>query len=382
MSKPTRKTSSKAAAEKKVQPPSLEGKSDTTPSPRKSSKGLWIGIAGGLVVLICVFGLLLLVAGGFAAYFLRPQLAEGDFELKGREQVRQDYAEWLESRRAFAESLKQDEEAVFGSLPDGGKPVGILDKWTQLPGSVAAEKSLKERIGSQFQLLDLQPVQYTKEKDQLSITYLATLKSRYEVSWVQVDEVDLEGLGSKEKDLAPLLVLSSDLPAGQAYDTANAQSAIAKNAKLDFYWTVDEYEKQKDGWVLVGADPFPIQQGKEWERQILTDTSQSSRTVLRTSADLAQEQQIQEQALRSFTERIATIESESAAYHQQVMSAVGGAPSRSSSKFGGSGSGEPTKSVARVGGGAGTGAAIGAIAGGGVGAGWGAFAGAGAGAIY
>jgi hypothetical protein len=397
---PLPKTHAAKDSKEQSEKPAAAGKSDAneTSTSRfffKNNKLVAL-VAGGLVLVVLLLMVISVTGLAVAAYVLRPQLAAGDNEIRSKEILHSQYEQWISARQELAaispdsttaaESQASAEETptkhILGSIPEGGKSVGTLDTWLRLPANDAAEDALKSRITDSFRIIELEPVAYAIDEDSMWITYLVTLRARYEMFWADFDRISVLDATLWEAKLYPLLLASTDLAPGYTYSLEGAPQAFTQGEELSFYWVVDGYEKQDGQWALVTAEPVPVQQDPAFENMVLRDKRLRDQSFLRSSAQLAAELEIQNRAVREFGDRMVVIESDSAAQREKLLAAVGPKPQMSDAKFGGSGSGEPTRTAARVGGGAASGAAVGAVADGGSGAGWGALAGAGAGAIY
>ncbi len=239
----------------------------------------------------------------------------------------------------------------------GPPQVSWIQKW-RLPKESDVVAFL-ERSG--LKIGKIEPVAFEKTKTGCTATYqvYATVPSRlYRMlpqKWNPAEK-DLRRIGN-------VLVFNPGLPAGEAWDAQSARIAAEAGKKLTFTWkiTQDDVFKTTTTDALVFGD------------------------------HLFTEQQVHD-AQAQTANAIAMIEREVGSVHKQVaefksdqLAQIPANPPRPellSKKWGGSGSGEPTRTGVRAVGGAAAGAGIGALAGGGNGAAIGAGAGLLGGLIY
>lgn len=207
----------------------------------------------------------------------------------------------------------------------------------------------------------IEPIAYEENDKQQTATYEV-----YAVVPTKLFKMASRQWLPKEKELQPfgsVIVFNPGLPAGYAWDTEAAQVAAEAGKKVTLTW------------------------------RITTDRTYNVTTtdVLQLGNNLFTEQQVNDaraqtaQAISALQNEVAQIKAKIAEFKSAQLAQVPAdppAPEMLSKKWGGSGSGEPTKTGMRTLGGAATGAAIGGLAGGGEGAGIGAGAGLLGGLIY
>jgi len=207
----------------------------------------------------------------------------------------------------------------------------------------------------------IEPVEFEKTKTGAAVTYqvYATVPSRlYRMTsrkWNPAEK-ELRRFGS-------VLVFNPGLPPGEAWDTQSAQVAAEPGKKLTFTWKLkqdDVYKTTTADALVFGSNLFTEQQVREAQAQ---------------TAD----------AIATLQRQVGDVKRQVADFKASQLAQVPADPPRPqllSRKWGGSGSGEPTRTGVRAVGGAATGAGIGALAGGGEGAAIGAGAGLLGGLIY
>lgn len=207
----------------------------------------------------------------------------------------------------------------------------------------------------------IEAVDFEKSKTGLSATYqvYATVPSRlYRMTsrkWNPAEK-ELRRFGS-------VLVFNPGLPPGEAWDTQTAQVAAEPGKKLTFTWKLKQdnvYKTTTADALVFGSNLFTEQQVRDAQVQ---------------TADV----------IASLQREVGGVKTQVADFKSAQLAQVPGNPPRPellSRKWGGSGSGEPTRTGVRAVGGAATGAGIGALAGGGEGAAIGAGAGLVGGLIY
>jgi len=207
----------------------------------------------------------------------------------------------------------------------------------------------------------IEPVDFQKNKTGVTATYqvYATVPTRlYRMTsrkW-NPKEKELKRFGSS-------IVFNPGLPAGEAWDTQSAEIAADAGKKLTFTWKItqdDVYKTTTTDALVFGNNLFTEQQVRDSQAQTAN-------------------------AIAGLQREVNDIEKQVADYKSSQLAQVPADPPRPgllSKKWGGSGSGEPTRTGVRAVGGAAAGAGIGALAGGGNGAAIGAGAGLLGGLIY
>jgi hypothetical protein len=240
---------------------------------------------------------------------------------------------------------------------EGPAKISWLQKWG-LPKESAVIAFLEK---SGLKIGKIEPVEFEKTRTGSTATYqiYATVPSRlYRMNsrkW-SPSEKELQRFGS-------VLVFNPGLPPGEAWDTQNAQVAAEAGKKLVFTWKItqdDVYKTTTTDALVFGSNLFTEQQVRDSQTQTAN-------------------------AIASLQREVGDIQRQVADFKSSQLAQVPGDPARPkllSKKWGGSGSGEPTRTGVRAVGGAATGAGIGALAGGGDGAAIGAGAGLLGGLIY
>lgn len=239
----------------------------------------------------------------------------------------------------------------------GESKVSWLQSWS-LP-SEAGVIAFLEKSG--LKIGKIEPVAFEKTKTGATATYqvYATVPTRlYRMNarkWYP-QEKELQRFGS-------VLVFNPGLPAGEAWDTQGAQVAAEPGRKLTFTWRIvrdDVFKTTTADALVFGNNLFTEQQVRDAQSQTASAIAELQRSV-------------------------GDIKRQVADFKSSQLASVPGDPPKPellSRKWGGSGSGEPTRTGVRALGGAGAGAGIGALAGGGEGAAIGAGAGLLGGLIY
>jgi len=207
----------------------------------------------------------------------------------------------------------------------------------------------------------IEPAHYESNNDGTTITYNVyaevptQLMHLQQTTWQPGDQ-DMERFQQ-------VLVLNDGLPAGQMWNTQNATVAADAGTKLNFAWQV-HWDKI---YNVVDTDQLPLSAGVFTPDQVSQFQSEANTTIAQ---------------LQSLIQQInARVASDTQAQLAQVAPDPP-RPELVSSSWGGDGSGEPTKSAERIGGGALAGAAGGAAFGAAAGdAGLGAGIGAGVGLL-
>lgn len=207
----------------------------------------------------------------------------------------------------------------------------------------------------------IEATHYTDTKDTTTVTY--QVYAQVPSQLLHVDTKTWQPTDPDEARFRSILVLNSGLPAGKLWDADSAQSVADAGSKVTFLWkvTLDK------AFNTVATDRPPFAQNVFPAEQINQFRTESSSTL--TQLDNAVQQ----------------IDTQVQNYENPLLAQVPANPDKPellSHKWGGDGSGEPTKSAERIGGGTVAGAAAGAGLGAAAGdAGTGAAAGAGAGLL-
>jgi hypothetical protein len=298
------------------------------------------------VIVIGVVG-----AGGYFAYHAFSSSSSSSSS-NGKKNLLMDIASWQEGKDV-AKNLDGNDKA----------DVGWWTRHFDLPKQDVVMDYLKKQG---LTVLRIEPAHYQTTPDSTIITYdvyaevPAQLMHLQRVAW-QPNEPDM-------RRFEQVLVLNNDLPAGSMWNTQNPTMAAEAGTKLNFAWKVN-WDKT---YNIVDTDRLPLSEGVFTQQQVSQYQDEANNTVMQLRGQI---QQID-----------ARVESDTQAKLAQVP-ADPPRPQMLSSKFGGDGSGEPTKSAERIGGGtlagAAGGAAFGAAAGdAGLGAGIGAGVGLLGGLIY
>ena len=246
---------------------------------------------------------------------------------------------------------------------DGASDIGWWARAFDLPKMDAVIGYFK---GQGLNVGKIVPLHYENTKDDETITYQVyaevpeQLMRLRQVAWQPNDS-----------DMAPfskVLVLNDGLTPGTMWDTQNPTIAADAGTKLNFSWRV-RWDKN---YNTVTTDRLPYEDAVFTQEQISRFQSAANDTISQLKGQI---QQVDSQVQSDVQARLAQVPANPPK------------PQLLSSKWGGNGSGEPTKSAERMGGGtvagAAGGAAIGAAAGdAGMGAGIGAGVGLLGGFIY
>ena len=262
-----------------------------------------------------------------------------------KDQVIQDFSKW-----------KMDSSSIAFRLSEKQSPkVSVLQKWFgPIPEESGVRKRLEE-MGLEVGSLELFEIKETPNGSEIVYQVYAMLKDDlYEVPVTEWSPADPNLLIFRD-----VLVFNEKLGPGACYNIPGGITSGRSEDTMILAWTVRS--DVPFGKVRYDSLPFP--------RGTLTKSM-----LDRIAADQGE---IEADLAHHFSEIAAKTE----AYHAEQRQGIQD-PSTVSNKFGGSGSGEPTKTAARSLGGAATGAAIGSLAGGGDGAGIGAAAGFLGGMIY
>jgi len=262
-----------------------------------------------------------------------------------KDQVIQDFSKW-----------KMDSACIASRLSEKQSPkVSVLQKWF---GSIPEESGVRKKLaemGLEVGSLELFEIKETPNGSEIVYQVYAMLKD----DLYQVPVTEWSPAGPNLLIFRDVLIFNEKLGAGMCYNIPGAVASGRSEDTMILAWTVRS--DMSFGKVRYDSLPFP----KGTLTKSMLDRVAAEHAEI--EADLAQQ----------FNEIAAKTEAYHAAQRQGIQD-----PATVSNKFGGSGSGEPTKTGARGLGGAATGAAIGSLAGGGEGAGIGAAAGFLGGMIY
>lgn len=241
--------------------------------------------------------------------------------------------------------------------------IGWWNKTFNLPKPDAVTGYLK---GEGIDVSNIEPVHYEETKDGTTLTY--EVHAQVPQQLLRLQAIPWRPTNPDLARYSQFVVLNHGQPAGMEWDTQNVMIAAEAGSKLDFAWKV-HYDKNAN---TVTTDRLPFSDNVFTRQQVDQYQTESAHTV----ADLqAQIDQINAQ-----------VQGDMQAHLSQIPPNPP-KPQLLSSQWGGDGSGEPTKSAERIGGGAAAGAAggaaFGAMAGNaGMGAGVGAGVGLLGGVIY
>lgn len=337
--------------------------------------------------LVAIGGLVLVVLLGTGLLLARLSRAPGSThndEVNSAKKQASDFATWSSSLRRIEGSGELPGAAKVAPEDEDGKKVSAWDKWFVLPNETAVRAALLRRLPKEIKLVSLVPQSYEKNEDELSVNYLVTVRLKAPLYLVPISRIKFtQPELMKYQRLTQYVLASNDLAPGLTYDDAAAKQVSEGRKNLTFFWKVNRAAIEDGKWQVLDADPIFLQQIPALEEK-LVNASGGRALVLRTQAEVDTMATARDGALTTFATRLKSIDDQVSKFRSERMAGVPGKVSRSSAKFGGSGSGEPTRSAARIGGGAASGAAIGALATGGSGeaAGIGAGAGFVAGLIY
>ncbi len=256
-------------------------------------------------------------------------------------------------------ALWQEGPVTEGSLAEPVKP--DISWWTQTFALPKLTEQVSEYLSGQGLKVDsIEPVHYTDNADDVVLTYQVTVSVPGEL--YRVPEAQWMPNNPDEARFAKILVLNDGLPSGTYWDTPHARVEAAANVQRTTLFNV-RWNKASNAVTADRLLPHDLVN----QEQI--------------SQYQAQTQQVQ----AALNQRIQQIDTQIQKETQALLAQVPADPPKptpQSAHFGGDGSGEPTKSAARIGGGAAAGAAGGALFGAAAGnAGMGAGIGAGVGLL-
>lgn len=335
-----------------------------------SALGKWVW--GGVVVLC-------LIAGISAAVLLamRSNGSTANDEIPSESKQNDDYRLWKKEFTQLANAANTQKEFAFPAA-DGKQKISWWESFRNLPHEESVRAALKRRLPDGFRLVSFEPVKTTAIPEGMSVEYRVRLKSASSQFLVPVAEMKPNPNWPKRaQQLQTTLLITSDrIPPGKIVQTKSKVPLLAEGAVVTVPWTIREATKENNVWKIVDAEPLYYQRSTEFETRLFSETPATAMQLVRSQQEIETILDQQQKQLAWYADRITKIQTAVAQFKQDRLANV------PSAKFGGSGSGEPTRTAARVGGGAAGGAAIGAAAGGGEGAGWGALGGLVAGGIY
>lgn len=362
---------------------SASGQPAGTPPPLRGAqfpkRPLFLLVVGGGLGLVILAGLAVL-----GARFLQTPGSTRNDEVFSAKKSAADYAVWTGALRRIESSGELPAAPKVASEDEEGKKVSTWDKWFVLPNESAVRAALLRRLPKEVKLVSLVPQSYDKVDEDISVTYLVTVRLKSPLYLVPISTIKFSQPAlMKYQPLTKYVLASNDLAPGLTYDAAAAKQVSEGRKNLTFTWRVNRAAVEENKWRVFDAEPVFLQQIPALEERLVT-ASGGRASVLRTQAEVDEMAPVRDAALTAFATRLKSIDDQVGKFRAEKMAGVPASVSRSKAKFGGSGSGEPTKSAARIGGGAAGGAAIGAMATGGSGEAAGIGAGAGflAGLIY
>jgi len=256
-------------------------------------------------------------------------------------------------------ALWQEGPVMDGTLTEPVKP--DIGWWTRTFDFPNLSQQVPEYLNGQGLKVDsIVPVHYTDNKDAAVLTYQVTVSVPGEL--YRVPQASWASANPEEAHFAGMLILNEGLPPGTYWDTAHAKVGASANVQRTTLFNV-RWNKTSN---TVTADRL-LPHDLVAQEQINKDQAETQRVITALDQRL---QQIDAQVQQETQARLAQVPSDPPKPTPQVA------------HFGGDGSGEPTKSAARIGGGAAAGAAGGALFGAAAGnAGMGAGIGAGVGLL-
>ncbi len=313
------------------------------------------GGPGFLGMFLGAFAAILVLAGiGAGVYFGAGALTSSPEKKKQKELV-QNVDAW-ESGTDVAKRVPTD---AAPENPD----ISWWAKTFNLPKPEGVEAYLTKQG---LKVNEIDPIHYAESDGSVTITY--QVHAEVPGQLFRLQSIPWHPTDPQLARYAPLVVLNQGQPAGYLWDTQNAMVAANAGEKLNFTWKVHVDVANHD----VTTDRLPYEGNVFSPDQLSQFQAETQSTIAGLQAAL---QQIHNQVQTDYQAHMAQIPADPPK------------PQTISSKWGGDGSGEPTKSAERIGGGAAGGAAggalFGAIAGNaGMGAGIGAGVGLLSGVIY
>jgi hypothetical protein len=361
-------------------PPLPPGNREVQPPPlpiRPPQKVPWVGILSAFLAL----------AGAAAVYLYvnQPKGSTDNDEVGSPGRQVEDYKAWRDQLVQVVTTPKSQGALNFTSDPEA--TIGWWDRNFKLPNEKAARAALKRRLPEGFKLVSLYPAKVETTEDGTRVDYIVKLKAASTFYAVGLAPLVADPkTPARARELFALLKPAADLPAGKAYQLETKNEILAQGQTVTVPWAVRQVIKEEGLWKVLDAEPLYFQANPAFETKLI-ETQGSTVRLLRSTDALEEAAAEQEKTTFSFNERIALIQAEVEEFKKERLAQLPSSARMSAEKFGGSGSGEPTKSAARIGGsaaaGAAAGAGFGAIGGdAGLGAGVGAGAGLLGGLIY
>lgn len=354
-------------------PPSL-------PREKKSARQLPLGV-------LALLGVLLLASLGVTLFLLFNKASgstEND-ELVSKSKQAEDYQLWRDHLVQVVTAPPSN--GSLDLVANAGTKIGWWERNFQLPNEKAIRAALQRRLPEGFKLSGFEPIKVLTTEEGTQVDYRVKLKSLQSLYAIGLAPLVAEPKSpARAQELIKLLKATPDLPAGQAYQLETKSEILLAGQLITVPWTVRQAVKEEGQWKVLNAEPLYFQQDPAFETKLLA-TQGSTARLLRNAETLEETAARQKSSLATFQARLSSIQQQVAEFRQNKLAALPANARMSNEKFGGSGSGEPTKSAARIGGsaaaGAAAGAGFGAIGGdAGLGAGIGAGAGLLGGLIY
>lgn len=343
--------------------------------------GWWKWVAAGIVGLIglAVAGAILLISVGLI-YLVG--WAGGS---SGSPALVLNYQQWSRKQGDLGTG---NASSKLLPLPQDYAHAGWYADWFVIPSASGIERSLAQSLMPGVRIDHFELEGYRKDGPDFSLQYKVTLRYLENIYAVPVTSATLDPrVYAKFSHLTQLLLLTGDLPAGKLYMAGAKHLLAASGSSETFSWnaklTCATGPDGRSSYVLEPETALPTQRVIAYEVALLGPGNVPNPSLTRSENEITAILQTQAASFDSFRQRAGAIATQVAAFRADQEKALGEKPTRENVKFGGSGSGEPTKTGERVVGGAAGGAAIGALAGGnGESAGWGALGGAALGGIY
>jgi len=249
--------------------------------------------------------------------------------------------------------------ATAKTLSDNDQPdIGWWASTFDLPKTDAVTDYLKKQG---LNVSRLEPAHYESTPSATIITYHVYAEVPQQLLHLQ--QTAWQPTDPDARRFERVLVLNDGLPAGTMWNTQSPTVAAEAGAKLNFAWQV-QWDKN---YNVVETDRLPLSAGVFTQEQVSQYQTEASNTLSELQSQI---QQINTRVQSQVQAQLAQVAPDPPK------------PEMLSSKWGGDGSGEPTKSAERIGGGTAAGAAGGAAFGAAAGdAGLGAGIGAGVGLL-
>lgn len=363
----------------------------------KPGKGMTLAI-GGIVALAALF-----LLGVLFVNLKRTSPSVANDEIQSPEKLRTDFGQWLKAHDAIG----RDGVAALNpaTSPDGDQKISWWQRTFEIPHEKSVRAALERRLPPDAGLRGFDPVKVTRSGADVAVDYRVHLRLASAMYGVPVENVRFtQPELARYKKFSRYVTASEDLPPGLRFALDQKKLVAPKGTDLQLPWTIRRAAIQEGRWKVLDAEPLALERNAVFEQALLDpehanfgpsrSSELTSKTVsipsalrapvwlLRSEEELRKDAAREDAELQFISSRVRAIDAEVGQLRQRLMADLPARPEKDSTRFGGSGSGEPTKTGVRVGGGAAAGAGIGALAGGGSGAGWGALGGAVAGGIY